>query len=1596
MTDVPDHRFPFRLLVDCRRWLFLAILAGTCSFAVAEDDKKDDPPAEAPPAPAAPEGRMLEGVLRDLFGRRRPGPRPARPLVPPGLTADDQAVNGPRDPVDSRAPRDVKVEQLLQAADIAVRQKSWKSAVDLLQRLLDQPEDSLHRTANGQWQSVRATANQRLGNLPEATLAEYRSQYGGLAQQQLNRARRTGQTADFVNVATRFFHTPAGYEAAHYLAAQHFDRSEFGLAARWFNELAASPADIARKDPWLLQAAMALSRAGDSKGANALLGRLSNGLATTVPLGNGSVKASEWLNSSQDQGLRRTRALEDWTQFYGTAARVGSAVGGDALLSPNWALPLSSSHTVRNSVKWLMHDLLDQQRSLILAAVPLVIGGKVVYRDLRGVRSVDIETGQTLWESVEGVSPERILGGLPSQQIDPQDAWRLPLNPFQGAGDYQGMSAEYSPLSSLLFRDGVYGLISSDGKQLFVVEDHGILSRNQPGQHWGWDGNSDPQDPYGLPWKTNRLVSYDLRTGRTLWSLGGAESRESFDLPLAGSYFYGTPAIDGDELFVVAGKGDDIRLWSLDRRTGTPNWSQLIAYSDTKIDVDIARRWITSQVAVGNGVIICPTTVGWLVAIDRMRQSVLWAHRYAPRAPVNNMEREPGAQFLQQRELNAQWSVSAPVISDTYVVYTPQEEPLLICLNAVDGRRIWEKPKDRGIYLAGVFDQKVVIVGETGVTAFNLTDGQTAWTANFEEGVRPSGRGVAVGDRIYIPLSNGELQAIGLVNGKVLSQTYVGAKQPALGNLAMNHGKLVSLAPTGLTAYGQRDALLAEIDRRLSVDSKDAWALLRSSEIRLLNHQYAEALPLLRRIALDRLTVDERARQHSALIECLSTLIHDDILNRSEELNELGRLATSSAEHLLFHELTADKLLAENKPLAAFEIFTKLADEAGDTFVARTEDRHITVRRTIWLSGRMSEIWAATSEADRGKMDELITKLVTDASERNADACERVAALFSFHAAAVAAKQRFVEWLVDAKDFAAARLVLQQLANSPERPVAARAIERLARLMIQSRLPADAVYYYGLLDSQYGDVIVRDGQTGQMLEAQARSNKELDFGPRLYGVLWKDAPLSLEQSVVNYTQPSQDVDDETSLPFFSQLNLESYQSEQRLAVESVANGQVEWMMPLRSTLRSNDEGFLTASHIGHQLFFVNRGVLHAISPIEKRILWHKSLEDQGDSVAQGRHSNRPPLAPMVGPTLDEMSQSLLLQQAYATGHLAVVQPNYICVYGRRSISVLDPRTGDELWKLEGLPMNAHVVGNRDALFAIVPGKNEAMVYRALDGKPLEVPGVAKLLNGALMMHGSSLLLFDQSDANPLDRALGFRRNRNIKGTLRLYDPISGTTQWQLKMEPRTFVSPLGEDEVIAVSPDGTVQRIDLATGRATAMAPIPAMAPVPARRNDRPRPAENYLLADDDRIYLITNTMDNSAQPYGESLASIRMNGVVFAWSRQDNRLLWQKTVKQQNLVVDRFSKMPVLLFVSRSWKQTGRLSVSSLNVAAIHKQTGTMLIDSKTPSVYSGFHALSINAEEPCIELKSYNLRMRLLPADEAVADAQVPPAAKSQQDKQ
>src|SRR5690606_22417041 len=109
-------------------------------------------------------------------------------------------------------------------------------------------------------------ANRLLGRFPADFLQnQYRQQFGGLAKQQFDEARRTGDLDGIADVATRYFHTEAGYEAANYLGTLHLDRGEFSMAALWFQRLLEARVDqVVGLPQWRFKAALALRQAGQS------------------------------------------------------------------------------------------------------------------------------------------------------------------------------------------------------------------------------------------------------------------------------------------------------------------------------------------------------------------------------------------------------------------------------------------------------------------------------------------------------------------------------------------------------------------------------------------------------------------------------------------------------------------------------------------------------------------------------------------------------------------------------------------------------------------------------------------------------------------------------------------------------------------------------------------------------------------------------------------------------------------------------------------------------------------------------------------------------------------------------------------------------------------------------------------------------------------------------------------------------------------------------------------------------------------------------------------------------------------------------------
>jgi len=1530
----------------------------------------------------------LDKFIRKLFPKKKPAakpiakPKPARvkrqaaPKRPLKKPAAPRATRASRDQIDALAPQDHRVLKSYRAAVRKFEAGQWDQAVELLQLLLDPRRgtdgtrtlvDSLIRRDDGTWISARREANNLLGRLPADVLERYRRQYGPAAQAMLHEAQEQGDLYAYVEVATRYFHTDAGLFAANYLGTYHFDRGEFGLAARWFEQLLETRA-VGTTDPkWRLKAAFAFRQIGREEQARQLLEEMSAGKTPgKIELGGLTIDPEAWLKKFSEFAKSADLKLDDWRFLYGSPGRTGTAVGGEPILLRRWSVPTINSGPTTELISELVDDLHDSSRATIPAVFPIMAQGRVVFRTLRGVKVVDASTGDELWETRTHVSAEELLGGT-SDGSQRNSTARFNARPF-GRGlrrvSYR-VNPDRHPLTNLLFRNGTWGVISSHGEQLFVLEDHAVLATRLPGN--GWSGDMGQSDPHRRSWSTNRIASYDLNTGRPLWSIGGEEMHEPFDLPLAGTYFFGTPVADDGELFVVGEKDNEIRLFAVDADSGTPLWSQLIAYSDAKIEKDLGRRWWNAQISLSDGVLVCPTTVGWLVAVDRVRRSVLWATRYSDSSKSRRTPRRQNSSMVQQRDLNQVWSPSAPMISGNRVIYAPSEQASMVCVDLFDGSMKWSVKKSASLYVAGVFDGRVVVVGKSNVVAYSLDDGKSLWPPlrlRPGDGV-PSGVGVAADGHYYLPLSSGGLWKIDLSNGRRTARTRVRRTSRPLGNLVMYNGMLFSLNPFEMSGYEQRAAITEEIRNRRNENPVDAWALLQEADIHSLNREFSEALALLRRVESDSLDDAFRERYRLRMVEALTSAIRYGSGPHEDDLDELSRVVATPDETIRLRRLQAEDHLDKREYIAVFDIYRAMSEQFGDVLIDRDEPEHISLGLHTWLAGKLSDVWTAATADARTKLDEQIGSAAHKALASGLPAQRRFARLFGFHRSVVPVQLAIVKANADQGEFVRAEHILLDLSKHADDQIGADAVLRLARLMERFKLPYDADHFYDLLTSRYPQTRLEGGMTTTQFVSQ-RDKAVLASDDKTFVIpSWEDYEFRLERSGTNYnSQMVRELSPGMNrLPFYQRHRIHVSLNHSRtsavktlLSVASATDDSVHWMVPLRMGTQSQQAGYVAVHTHAHRMMLQIQDTIHCISPAERRVLWSRPISGQMRAV-RGL-SNRRTIQPM-GIGRQSHQRRSLLRQPYRNAAQITAGSKYICAFGRRELQVLDAMTGDVRWTLNSVAKSTRLIGTDDTLYLIPEDRSKTIALRASDGKRIDTRAdLIDLLGGVVHVIGNTFVELRPPTAKS-------SKPKDLVTKLRRVDPISGKVYWEVNLPPRAQFSFLDDGHLIALEKSGQLQMLDLESGTQRAFADRVGVG-------DVRKQSQHYALGDHETIFVI----GNGRRPFGRNsagnLLSAPVNGTITAFDRKTGKQLWKEFLKGHNLVLQEMRHSPVLLFLTRRSQNSGKLSYQTLSLLAFDKRTGRKLLDSTGPS-NAVFNQLGVSTAERYLELSSFNQRLRL-----------------------
>jgi outer membrane protein assembly factor BamB len=1562
----PSHvsvRWPVSRLA--RMAIAVSALAAGLAIVRADDEK----PAQAQPAGEQP-NPFLDRLFRNLFGgpAQQPLPPPRRrdPAGQPPAANTEDPEPGHLDVSlnsDSAATRD------LQKLEPYIQRERWHEAVTGLQFLIERENDTFTPGRRGAWNSLRSRAEERLRSLSVDGRRAYFNLYDAASKDQLAQAQASGDVAALAHVARRFATIDAGAVANLELARLSFNRGEFVAAIRFVERLDSTQRAALLTSTDRLRYAYALRQSGRAADAEAIVAETPD-------------TPADWWQSLAPAAVEPPPARGDWTMLFGAPSRTSVAVGSEPLLAERWSLAMTNLYSVAEQIDGLTTDLRDAGRACLPAVFPVAAEGCLAIRTLHGVQVIDVETGDVLWEeAVSDTAPERLL----TTNGDP-GAFEGRRRVVAGGIVYApGGDGDQHPLTSLLYRDAVNGLLSTDGRQLFALADHAVLGRANVGYLMG--NREEQLDPYGRDWKSNAIASYELRTGKLLWRVGGRRLGEVLDPPLAGTFFFGPPTPHDDRLYAVGERDSEISLFILDRRTGRPLATQPLANATAAIDVDMPRRLWPCQPAIAEGVIVCPTTAGWLVAVDAFDGRLLWAYSVQPTPRAQDRHRFAGTSMQQLQPLNTRWEPAPPVIAGRRVLFTPQEvpdatqyrQPALACLDLLTGRELWTRDKEPDdLALGGVFGDTVLVVGKSRLQWLSLEDGRAKWeSTTFPLGSTPSGRGLAIGDSYYVPLTDGQVWIFQLSDGKVSARLQLPEGQRALGNLVMHRDTLTSVDPLQIRGFTQRSTVEAQITARRAADPTDFWALVREAEIHQLRGEHEQAVALLHQATAPADSDPGLVAEHLKLLEqSLWTLVEADLSGRDDEFRQLWELSDPNAPDIV--RLAAERALARRDWPAAWEHLWALRADAAETDLL--EDGPWSVRRDAWLGDKLATLYDAAPEL-RVEIDRAFESAVND-SEGNASKTASLQRVLSFHSQGRRLLRTTAERAEQSGELAAAALAWRQLAAADEPAEAFDAALRLVTVWARQGQAADANQVLLGVEAKLHAADAPDESALKRIAA-LRMQLALDSDAGTIPPLADWSGYDFEIIATRPGDMRQRVQELSPRPavgaFYDCHVFEFVQNSQRLRIAAL-DGTDYWTLPLRSpsVQRNQYDPSLGVLTNGLTAYVVWQGTVSSLSLADRSVLWSRPL----DVRAAGEEYRRNAYVNFDG-TLQPAEQFALhwglRRYQTPTGMLATASPECVIVHGRREITALDPATGEVLWARSGIPPQTMVHSDGGRIYVLPPDGTDPLVLDAASGAVRENGVLVKHASQAIAARNGRLVVVDAHGGGSI---LGLRK---AKVRIRSLDSQSGAEAWSVETAAKTLIGRLPGESLLLLDPEGSLQTLDLSTGESRTLGAIPAEL-MPSLRLVQ-------LVADRSFLYLLIDQQPSQNINY-VSVPAARINGTVLCFDLRREGLVWQQAVASQNLLLPHFEQCPALVFLNQTHENGAGYFRTELRV--LDKRTGRELASSRDLITQNQLHQYDVDLDVPRLRLHTYSARLEVRPARpqpaatpaEATQDAQTPAA--------
>lgn len=1375
-------------------------------------------------------------------------------------------------------------------------------------------------------QRLKAKAQQMIADLPPQGRQAYELQFGAQARALLDEAMAQDDDAKLGDVIRRFFHTRAGYEACLLAGRNELARGRPLAAALHLQRLADVPAAVAAFDPELslLLATCWWYAGGPDQAQAVLLGLKSRLPRASLRLGGRDVsmftddeRALQWLDDlvGRAGGLAVSDAVQ-WVMYRGNTQRNARTRGSLPMMNFRWLVPTTIDREDEKAVERMARRYRDEGRAAMPALQPLAAGNVVVMRTPGKLLGVDFASGKRIWV-------------WPPWEDDSAELYRGDMNRFRMTvqGDRE------QELQQRIWDDDLYGQTSSDGQSVFVLDELGFAPNpaNPTRQIIIAQGGMALRHP-GDPQSSNQLVSLSLaRQGAAQWIVGGESGEDEPNL--AGAFFLGPPLPLDGRLYAIAEFNGEIRLVVLDAKTGGLQWQQQLAHADGRtVLVDAGRRLSGATPSYDGGVLVCPTSVGAVVAVDVTTRELRWGFQYLKRPEGNQQQFFGFAPFNVSplKPVGSRWADATITIADGRVLVTAVESDQLYCLDLRTGQPAWpaQEREDR-LYVACVHEGRAVFAGSNRVSAIRLADGQPAWPASLVLNEPPSGRGFYSEHFYYLPTMGAELLKIDLNLGEIVHRT---GTSLVLGNLVCFRDEILSQGPEALAVFWQSDPLRRRVEKTLAENPDDVANLARYGELLLQEEKRPQAIETFRR-AHQLAPQDETVRV--LLSGAMLSSLRDDFAAAVTQYPEIEGLLDRPSQQAEYLRIMARGWQQQGALQKAFDAYWELAQLRADLQhsggAAELElervDRNWSVRADRWLQARFGELLRTATGEERARMDQTVRQVFEQATAGGEISALRTAErLFGMHEGAEAIRLQLARQLVEAGEVLEAELLLSRLEEASDASIRAAAVAELAELMVLTRQNAVAWRYYRELGETYGDTICRDGKTGWQRYEQAAETPALREAAEA-AQPWPRGKAEVSDSAervalnVSYRRVFGCDERQRTGPspqgltvFYDQArNTLLFREGTGSVIANVSLGTHKLAAPDFSPTHFRVRGHLLIVSMGMEVLAID--LLQASGAVGKpaeAVLWRHDLVRP--NIAGNLYHTQLQVQPLTHPWGRNRMTFINLQRELVGVTGPLLDSGVYYIEGRALICA-DPLTGETIWTRDGLPAGSDLFGDGQWIFVVPPDADTAIVFHALDGAAAD-PVPSEPLSNRWTTSGRNVLAWkpqtaaDHPESVPADELADSEKPSEMPLELRLYDALTGDVIWREQVPAGTRGTLIESDEVALLQPDGRliVRSLQIAEPLLQAqLEPDQDLRSVHVLRSQ-----DQYLVATN----RLGQTAANNAAIQVRSIVTggdvPLVTGRLYAFDRRSGQPSWPAPVDidQFGLPMDQPRETPVLLLL--------------------------------------------------------------------------------------